>query len=51
MATASLSAYDPSTFSSIEQRLSQDDNNDLSRLLRSQPNPTPEAASQDSSMQ
>ena len=51
MATASLSAYDPSTFSSIEQRLSQDDNNDLSRLLRSQPNPTPEVASQDSSMQ
>jgi len=52
MATASLSAYNPSTFSSIEQRLSQDDStSDLSRLLRSQPDPTPKVVSQDSSME
>lgn len=38
MASASLSAYDPSTFASIEQRLNQGDssNNDLGHLLRSQ---------------
>lgn len=51
MATASLSAYDPSTFSSIEHRLSQGDASELSRLLRSRPDATPKAASQDSSMQ
>ena len=38
MASASLSAYDPSTFASIEQRLNQGDggNMELGRLLRSQ---------------
>lgn len=51
MATASLSAYDPSTLASIEQRLSQGDNNELSRLLRSQPDATPKVASRDGSMQ
>ena len=35
-ATASLSAYDPSTFASIEQRLNQGADHDISRLFRGQ---------------
>ena len=51
MATASLSAYDPSAFASIEQRLNQANDKERSRLLRSQRESTSKIASMDSSMQ
>lgn len=51
MATASLSAYDPSSFASIEQRLNQGDDSELGRLLRGQRDFTSKTTSSDSPMQ
>ena len=51
MATASLSAYEPSNLASIEQRLNQSTDTELSRLFRGPPEMTPSAASLDNVMQ